>query len=864
MDLVNRLGLGKPKPTWDNPQESVGDFICAIKDKYTCWEAIGRARRAWEKVGPDIKKLLDYYSSVPGDTSRYGLMLEIYMIGKDKETAAPTVFICCTDKRTRKEIRKLINAKGFLNNYPGMGLGDTDRFPDRLGEGDIQRAAQGIDPGSRGQLIYTVQSDGRILGQKLLVYVEGSKIPRKATGGPIVWINGYAFQFTVSHILDDGDDSTASDDQDHGPSSDEWSFDGDEDTDDDAGDGWDEDMPSDGSRTPEDLLSRDSDDDAHGSGDSRLLSREASTPSISSFDLTRQTPASQRTTLDTISDEPEPEPPDTFQTDRQRLQLLPTGSSPGSQDSAPSTEPTSTPTSQKALGNIFYSSGAGGSGFGLDYSLISVDWQSAGNIVQVREYLEKCSKLSLAPPLRHIDVEISAWTSSTKPMHGRLSAAVAYLRTPWSMMLQEVIPVRLDGVLSKGDCGAAVIDMSTGHFHGHIVAGTPGTGIGYIVSARHVFKDIEERLGYEVKLSPPAGAENLDLPKSEPWAGLKQPFHNPLLAEPAVPLRAGTRSPRGRDHHLGPPLAHTGGSGRPSTIIQLASSTKESEERLEILSNDAGYDSFELRRVETRVLGHGQLTETHTRLFSRSNQRDNAIVLLYTFAKKPHDTFDIKIGKDFQTVYSFRGRRDLFTFQSLVTGYRVLNQIEGIQCHILEQGSRWSPRRTTTLGHGEIQVWKKIGSGFSASEHDIATADRDRGSTPSLSTDSGTSYESVLSSSSMVFGKSAIEKGIAVVQDPCPPMVVLFLERDDGSRSIYRVDGRVSTPACMQNNLANVTSQFQLEVRWLVIISIRPSTSATVNLEQTRCHNPRCQTLRDDSTGHSGNPACQRPRRCQG
>jgi hypothetical protein len=60
--------------------------------------------------------------------------------------------------------------------------------------------------------------------------------------------------------------------------------------------------------------------------------------------------------------------------------------------------------------------------------------------------------------------------------------------------------VELEVPLERGDCGSAVIDGITGHLYGHVVLGTPGTSLAYIISASDVFKDIQDRTGMEVSL----------------------------------------------------------------------------------------------------------------------------------------------------------------------------------------------------------------------------------------------------------------------------------------------------------------------------------------------------------------------------
>ena len=46
-----------------------------------------------------------------------------------------------------------------------------------------------------------------------------------------------------------------------------------------------------------------------------------------------------------------------------------------------------------------------------------------------------------------------------------------------------------------GDCGAGVVNATTGLLYGHIVAGDPHSGVAYIIPAHKVFLDIERRCG---------------------------------------------------------------------------------------------------------------------------------------------------------------------------------------------------------------------------------------------------------------------------------------------------------------------------------------------------------------------------------
>ena len=111
------------------------------------------------------------------------------------------------------------------------------------------------------------------------------------------------------------------------------------------------------------------------------------------------------------------------------------------------------------------------------------------------------------------DVNVITMTSSSGFMTGTLCATASYVRFPNQRSLQELYPVLLDGKLADGDCGSGVVDRATGLLYGHIVAGTAGTGLTYIVSAKDVFQDIKEKMGGDVSLIPPG--HTLESPPEE-------------------------------------------------------------------------------------------------------------------------------------------------------------------------------------------------------------------------------------------------------------------------------------------------------------------------------------------------------------
>ena len=94
-------------------------------------------------------------------------------------------------------------------------------------------------------------------------------------------------------------------------------------------------------------------------------------------------------------------------------------------------------------------------------------------------------------------IERRVWvaTGTTGVVGGVIKASPHFIQIANGRTLQQVWAVRLDRETLAGDSGAWVVDAVTGELCGHVVAGDPLTGLGYLVPAVKVFADIEARLG---------------------------------------------------------------------------------------------------------------------------------------------------------------------------------------------------------------------------------------------------------------------------------------------------------------------------------------------------------------------------------
>lgn len=132
----------------------------------------------------------------------------------------------------------------------------------------------------------------------------------------------------------------------------------------------------------------------------------------------------------------------------------------------------------------------------LDYALVELEGRYRNGINEV-----PCSPNSTQRWLRVIKakkigsadvVNIVTMTASSGFLKGKLYSTASYIRLPYQRVLQEVYTVHLNGKLADGDCGSGVVDQQDGQLYGHIVAGSAGTGLAYIVPAIKIFEDIVE------------------------------------------------------------------------------------------------------------------------------------------------------------------------------------------------------------------------------------------------------------------------------------------------------------------------------------------------------------------------------------
>lgn len=438
----------------------------------SCWEAIESARETFIRIAEEIKVYLEKYS----DPVPQQVTWTIYMIGRTRETAEPTIIFCCRDSDCRKQVRKTVEGSKILDKYPGVRVGDASRPPDfdqlvqlahesfHTGPDNNQNASCKLD--GSNVLVYKAPSTNIVLDKRIYIHSPGQKnAMRKATAGGILRSGDTYFYLTAGHpfepVLDTPENADEGFEFDIGQES-------------DSEDEVFTEATSRGSLTPDF-------DECSGSDDNTLF---ANTPND-------RLPPTNVDTMQIIGK------------GKLEASIWSTNIS-GTADERPTAEFTVVGHKVEADNDP--------SPLSLDYALVKITVRFISKLRKYPYFLDLFNGVSLDPtpiflwpdevvPAATRNTPVLALTCSADPLRGIISGTPTYSNRPGSSKFQELWTARFDGKLADGDCGTWVIDAVTGNLFGHIVAGSPDSGVAYIVPAFRVFEDARARFGLELELS---------------------------------------------------------------------------------------------------------------------------------------------------------------------------------------------------------------------------------------------------------------------------------------------------------------------------------------------------------------------------
>jgi hypothetical protein len=481
------------QPCWPSPEKSIGTFEAELESQ-CCWQVIGPARKAWEKIHPEIKRYLEAHTEPISATT----VLWIFrMIGHTPQTSSPTVIFCCEEKLHRKAAWKAIKESNILDDYPGIRLAHLPRVPCSKSAlvpmwsslGSQHNALEWEDrhtPSGEQNYVHTPLSNlsrsedgnGRLImahsdvidvipakpayntcvygftesvapGHSVLVHAPHEVGPvRKATVGGFIEIAGVSCGMTAAHPFAGGQHTM---------------------------------IPV---MEPYQKLAFSDSDECEDEVDYEM---DTDTESYTRHGLDLQSqknsdPANCSETWNAADSTP-------YMTQLQPLEMK--------EKSAEYLDSQSLSYDQQPVGRLLFSSIVEDTRPELDYALLLLKQPQVPRRLETATTMDHFDHMDLPPfttkeDLRHIENTSvrSITASSTMDVFGNIDFTATFIRPPHASQYQEVYLVSFDQVLAQGDCGSWVYGSDSDALHGHIIAGSPDDGIAYIVPAYQVFDDL--------------------------------------------------------------------------------------------------------------------------------------------------------------------------------------------------------------------------------------------------------------------------------------------------------------------------------------------------------------------------------------
>lgn len=161
---------------WAEPERSIGLEHSLVKSP-SCWQAIGPAQELWANLGPQIRRLIENSEDIldEGEQKSRNLSIELYMIGRDKTCAVPTVVFSSTSRPKRRRAKDLLKKSKLLDKHPAVKICTLEKLPLMRYAGSSvslpKRPSSGESTQSGG--IVLVMEDGRTASMTLVLLVHG-------------------------------------------------------------------------------------------------------------------------------------------------------------------------------------------------------------------------------------------------------------------------------------------------------------------------------------------------------------------------------------------------------------------------------------------------------------------------------------------------------------------------------------------------------------------------------------------------------------------------------------------------------------------------------------------------------------------
>lgn len=96
-----------------------------------CWEVTGPALDLMNKIGDSIKELLQNHMELmqQGEGKASTMSFDMWMVGQDIESSAPTIVFSSRSRRQRKFAKALLQESRILEDHPGVRIRTQEKTP---------------------------------------------------------------------------------------------------------------------------------------------------------------------------------------------------------------------------------------------------------------------------------------------------------------------------------------------------------------------------------------------------------------------------------------------------------------------------------------------------------------------------------------------------------------------------------------------------------------------------------------------------------------------------------------------------------------------------------------------------------------
>ncbi|KAL2062609.1 hypothetical protein VTL71DRAFT_5681 [Oculimacula yallundae] len=428
---------------WQEPETSIG-IQCNSFGQYQCWEADGPAKRLFLEIEADISALLftraeeiDYGEPVAG----HFLMFGMYMIGRDRSKARPTLLFSHPRPKPRQRAKQFIKESTILHGHPKIVLAESGDPP--MAQGAVafrakttgQRSVMLASPEvfayrpTDFTLLQPLNLRRRVISTPIM-----TSLGKLATISLVVSYQGEEYGVSVAHAFmgmqpEDHTDLLAETQLHHSDHSNDFAFDSEDD---------------------EELSEGEEEQDV-------AVTSTGSISSNSSISMMSIPSANQE--FDRLS---------TTAADTSTTQPF-------------------WPHESEKLGELFASS--------INEDCVGLDWALIKFTSALTVPLTAREKLVLSHSMPNVTSEvpdkprrISASNHKGQIIYGTLSPNPTMMRLPYSKKFQEVWTVRFEDTGENAVCGSWVYDEQNCKIYGQIIAGHQGSSVAYINPAWKVFQ----------------------------------------------------------------------------------------------------------------------------------------------------------------------------------------------------------------------------------------------------------------------------------------------------------------------------------------------------------------------------------------